>query len=92
MELLQVLELTVKEYTEVTVGVAVGFAPVFDERFGPIQKKLVAPPPPFAKRFALPPLQMAAVLVGAAIGIGFTVTVAVIELVQVGTVLYSTTV
>jgi hypothetical protein len=50
--------LTVRLYTEVTVGVAVGLAIEDDDNEVPLQLYTDAPPAPLAVRFTVPPLQM----------------------------------
>jgi hypothetical protein len=65
---------TVSEYTEVTVGVAVGLASVVEESAGPLHEYTLAPPEPFDVNVTVPPTQIGPLLVGAAIGVLLTVT------------------
>jgi hypothetical protein len=65
---------TESEYTLVTVGVAVGLATEVDERPGPLQLYVVAPPAGFAVSVAVPPLHIGPLFVGAAVGVVLTVT------------------
>ena len=58
----------------VAVGVAGGFATVVEDRSGPAQVNTVAPPAGLAVSVAVPPLHIGPLLVGAAVGVGFTVT------------------
>jgi len=69
--------LTVSEYVLVTVGVAVGFWSVVDDRFAPLQLYIVVPPDGTAVRFTVPPIHIGPLLLTAAVGIGLTVTVVV---------------
>jgi hypothetical protein len=66
--------LTVRLYTPVTVGVAVGFAIEEDDNEVPLQLYTDAPPAPFAVRFTVPPTHIGPLLVGAAVGVAFTAT------------------
>ena len=66
---------TVSEYTVVTVGVAVGFWAVFEDKSDPLQLYLLAPPPGFAYKLTVPPTQIEPLLVGTAKGNEFTITV-----------------
>ncbi len=59
---------TVSEYVVVTVGVAVGFCAVVDDRLGPLHVKPVVLPPGFANNVAVPPLHIGPLFVGAATG------------------------
>jgi hypothetical protein len=68
---------TVSEYVLVTVGVAVGFSVVAEDKPGPLQANVVAPSAGLAVKFTVPPLQMYPLLVGAAEGGVLTVTVVV---------------
>jgi hypothetical protein len=68
---------TVSEYTEVTVGVAVGLATVVDDNDGPLQEYTLAPPNGLAVRVTVPPTQIGPLLVGVAAGDGLTVTLVV---------------
>ena len=65
---------TVSEYTEVTLGVAVGFATVVDDKDGPLHAYVAVLPPGLAVSVTVPPLQIGPLLVGAAVGVAFTVT------------------
>ena len=69
--------LTVNEYVLVTVGVAVGFCAVVEDKLGPLQVYDVAPPAGLAVRFTMPPLQIGPLFVGEAVGLALTVTVVV---------------
>jgi hypothetical protein len=64
----------VSEYTEVTEGVAVGLAVVVLARAAPLQLNVLAPPVGLAVSVTVPPLQIGLLLVGAAVGVLFTVT------------------
>ena len=66
--------LTVRLYTPVTVGVAVGLAIVNEDRAEPLQLYTVAPPAPLAVRFTVPPTHIGPLLAGDAVGVAFTVT------------------
>jgi hypothetical protein len=66
--------LTVRLYTPVTVGVAVGLAAVDEDKAEPLQLYTDAPPAPFAVRFTVPPTHIGPLLVGAAVGVVFTAT------------------
>jgi hypothetical protein len=66
--------LTVRLYTPVTVGVAVGLAVVEDDNEVPLQLYTEAPPAPLALRFTVPPTHIGPLLVGAAVGVAFTAT------------------
>jgi hypothetical protein len=68
---------TISEYVLVTVGVAVGFCVVEDDRFGPLHEYVLVLPPGFAVRFTVPPLHTGLLLVGAAVGVELTVTLVV---------------
>ena len=61
----------------VIVGVAVGLAAVAEDRLGPLHEYMVAPPAGVAVSVTVPPLQMGPLLVGAAVGVAFTVTLVV---------------
>jgi hypothetical protein len=63
----------------VTVGVAVGLAPVVAARFAPLHayKTVPVPPVPPPVRVRVPPLHIGPLLVGAAVGTASTVTVVV---------------
>ena len=65
---------TVSEYTDVTVGVAVGLATVVDDNDGPLHEYVVVLPPGLAVNVTVPPLQIGPLFVGAAVGVVFTVT------------------
>ncbi len=65
---------TVKEYTVVTVGVAVGLGTEPDDKPTPLHENTVAPPDALAFSVALPPLHIGPLLVGAAAGALFTDT------------------
>jgi hypothetical protein len=58
----------------VTVGVAVGLATTAEDRPGPLQENVAAPPDPLAVRVTVPPLHIGLLLEGAAVGVEFTVT------------------
>jgi hypothetical protein len=58
----------------VTVGVAVGLATTAEDRPGPLHEYVAAPPDPLAVRVTVPPLHIGPLFVGAAVGVGFTVT------------------
>ena len=58
----------------VTVGVAVGFTAVVEDNAAPLHVKLVAPPPGLAVSVIVPPAHIGPLFVGAAVGVGFTVT------------------
>jgi hypothetical protein len=67
---------TVKEYVAVTVGVAVGFWAVVDDKLAPLHEyteALVG----FAVSITVPLLHMGLLFVGAAVGVAFTVAVVV---------------
>jgi hypothetical protein len=66
--------LTVRLYTPVTVGVAVGLAIDEEDNETPLQLYTDAPPAPFAVRFTVPPTHIGPLLVGAAVGVAFTAT------------------
>ena len=69
---------TVSEYVLVTLGVAVGFAIVVEERLGPLHAQLVTEGFVFAYRFTVPPAHIVPLLVRPLeVGIGFTDTVVV---------------
>jgi len=68
---------TVREYMLAVTGVALGFAAVFDDKFEPLHKYTLAPPPPFAARFTVPPTHIGPSLAGDAVGVGAMVTTAV---------------
>ena len=61
----------------VTVGVAVGFATVDEDKFEPLHKYAVVLPPGLAVKETVPPLHIGLVLVGAAVGIGLTTIVVI---------------
>jgi hypothetical protein len=70
--------LTVNEYTCVpTPGVALVIAEVLLPSELPLQLYALAPPEPLAVSTEVPPLQIVPLLVGAATGVAFTVTVVV---------------
>ena len=70
--------LTVNEYVLVTVTVSAGFCIEEVKPPGPDHTKALAPPPGFAVNVTdPPPLQTGPLLVGAATGVGFTVTTVV---------------
>jgi hypothetical protein len=58
----------------VTVGVAVGFCAIDDERFGPLHEYVLVLPPGFAVNVTVPPLQIVPLFAGAAEGVELTVT------------------
>ena len=68
---------TVREYTVVTVGVAIGFWAVVEANPGPLQLYSFAPPNGFANRFTVLPAQIGPLFVGTAKGNEFTITVEV---------------
>jgi hypothetical protein len=59
------------------VGVAAGFWAVVDDRDGPLQVYVLAPPAGLAVSVIEVPLQAGLVLVGAAVGMLLTVTIVV---------------
>ena len=69
--------LTVSEYTEVAVGVAVGFCVVVEDKPGPLHEYTVAPPDGLASNDTVPPAHMVPLFAGAAMGVAFTVTLVV---------------
>jgi hypothetical protein len=60
-----------------TVGVAVGLAAVDEDRLGPLHAYVFALPPGLAVSTTVPPLHIGPLCVGAAVGVGLTVTVVV---------------
>ena len=58
----------------VVVGVAVGLATVAEDKSGPDQLYTEAPPAGLAVSVTVPPLHIGPLLVGAAVGVEFTVT------------------
>jgi hypothetical protein len=65
---------TVSEYTDVTLGVAVGLATVVDDNDGPLHEYVDVLPPGLAVNVTVPPLHIGPLFVGAAVGVAFTVT------------------
>ena len=61
----------------VTVGVAVGFCTVVDDRPAPLQVYVVGEPVGFAVSVTVPPLHIGPLLVGAALEAAFTTAVVV---------------
>ena len=70
---LPIPKLTVKEYMLVTVGVAVGFCAVVEDKLDPLQLYSVVLPPGLAFSVIVPPLHIGLVFVGAAVGTLLTV-------------------
>ncbi len=60
-----------------TVGEAVGFCAVVDDRPVPLQVYTVAPPDGLALRVTVPPGHLGPLLVGAAVGVALTVAAVV---------------
>jgi hypothetical protein len=65
---------TVSEYTEVTLGVAVGLATVVDDNDGPLHEYVDVLPPGLAVSVTVPPTHIGPLFVGAAVGVLLTVT------------------
>jgi allophanate hydrolase subunit 1 len=66
--------LTVSEYTDVAVGIAVGFAVLDPESADPFHTNVLAPPVALDDKTTTPPIHIGPLFVGAATGVLFTVT------------------